>query len=121
MPAHTLHRLPRVLSLAHGAIIEPIAVAGHEVRLGGVMQGEWVVVLGGGPIWLLVSLVAQSRGARMVVSELNSFRVRLAREFGLDAINPLEVDLEKKAMDETSRRERIWRLKFQALKPERIG
>jgi hypothetical protein len=57
----------------------------------------------------------------MVVSELNSFRVRLAREFGLDAINPLEVDLEKKAMDETSRRERIWRLKFQALKPERIG
>lgn len=101
VPAHTLHHLPGSLSLAHGALIEPIAVACHDVRLGGVTKGEYVVVLGGGPIGLLVGLVAQSRGAHVVVSEVNPFRVQLAQEFGLDAINPLEVDLEKKVMDET--------------------
>ena len=101
MPAHTLHRLPDSLSLAHGALIEPIAVACHDVRLGGVTHGEYVVVLGGGPIGLLVGLVAQSRGARVVVSEVNPFRVQFAREFGLDAINPLELDLGQKVMDET--------------------
>jgi len=59
------------------------------------------MIAGGGPIGLLVGLVAQSRGARVVVSELNPFRVQLAREFGLDAISPLDVDLEQKVMDET--------------------
>ncbi len=34
VPAHTLHHLPENLSLAHGALIEPLAVACHDVRLG---------------------------------------------------------------------------------------
>jgi 2-desacetyl-2-hydroxyethyl bacteriochlorophyllide A dehydrogenase len=101
VPGHTLHHLPDSLSLTHGALIEPVAVACHDVRIGGVTPGEYVVVLGGGPIGLLVALVAQSRGARVVVSEVNPFRVHLAREFGLDAINPLEVDIEQKVLDET--------------------
>lgn len=101
VPSHTLHHLPAHLSLAHGALIEPIAVACHDVRLGGVTEGEYVVVLGGGPIGLLVGLVAKSKGARVVISEVNPFRVQLAREFGLDAIIPLDVDLEQKVMDET--------------------
>ena len=48
VPAHTLHRLPDNLSLEQGALIEPIAVACHDVRLGAVKQGEFVMVLGGG-------------------------------------------------------------------------
>lgn len=101
VPAHTLHRLPESVSLDYGALVEPIAVACHDVRLGGVANGDYVVVLGGGPIGLLVGLVARSRGARVVVSEVNPFRVILAREIGLDAIDPREVDLVQKVMDET--------------------
>jgi threonine dehydrogenase-like Zn-dependent dehydrogenase len=37
----------------------------------------------------------------VVVSEVNPFRVQLAREFGLDAVSPREVDLVEKVMDET--------------------
>jgi 2-desacetyl-2-hydroxyethyl bacteriochlorophyllide A dehydrogenase len=101
VPAHTLHRLPKSLSMEQGALIEPIAVACHDVRLGEVAAGEYVVVQGGGPIGLLVALVARSRGARVVVSEVNPFRLKLARELGLDAANPLETDLVQKVMDET--------------------
>jgi len=101
VPVHTLHRLPESLSLEQGALVEPIAVACHDVRLGGVASGEYVVVLGGGPIGLLVALVTRSRGARVVVSEVNPFRIKLAREFGLDVVNPLETDLVQKIMDET--------------------
>ena len=39
VPAHTLHRLPENLSMEHGALIEPIAVACHDVRLGEVKPG----------------------------------------------------------------------------------
>jgi 2-desacetyl-2-hydroxyethyl bacteriochlorophyllide A dehydrogenase len=101
VPAHTLHRLPDSLSMQQGALVEPIAVACHDVRRGAVAAGEYVVVQGGGPIGLLVALVARSKGARVVVSEVNAFRLNLAREFGLDAVNPLQTDLVAKVTEET--------------------
>ncbi|MDX2029280.1 MAG: alcohol dehydrogenase catalytic domain-containing protein [Blastocatellia bacterium] len=93
VPAHTLHRLPDALSLKEGALIEPIAVACHDVRLGEVREGEYAVVLGGGPIGALVALVARHRGARVLVSEMNPFRINLLREFGIEVVNPAETDL----------------------------
>ncbi len=102
VPAHTLHHLPASLTLQQGALVEPIAVACHDVRMGDVQAGEYVVVLGGGPIGLLVALVARSKGARVVVSEVNPFRLNLAREFGFDAVNPQEIDLVQKVTDETA-------------------
>jgi 2-desacetyl-2-hydroxyethyl bacteriochlorophyllide A dehydrogenase len=93
VPAHTLHRLPDNLSLTHGAMIEPLAVACHDVRLGEVEADDYVVVLGGGPIGILIALVARQVGARVLVSEINPFRLALARELGLDALNPEENDL----------------------------
>jgi 2-desacetyl-2-hydroxyethyl bacteriochlorophyllide A dehydrogenase len=93
VPAHTLHRLPDRLSFEIGALIEPLAVACHDVRRGCVKAGEFAVVLGGGPIGLLVALVARAAGARVLVSEINPFRLKLARELGLETINPAENDL----------------------------
>jgi 2-desacetyl-2-hydroxyethyl bacteriochlorophyllide A dehydrogenase len=93
VPAHTLHRIPETLPLDKAALIEPIAVACHDVRLGAVKPGEHVVVIGGGPIGMLVSLVAQEAGADVLVSEINPFRVNLAREIGLEVVNPQEADL----------------------------
>ncbi|MHB8908342.1 MAG: zinc-dependent alcohol dehydrogenase [Syntrophales bacterium] len=93
VPAHTLHRLPENLSFEQGALIEPIAVACHDVRLAAVKAGEFVVVLGGGPIGLLVACVAREEGARVIVSEVNPFRLKLAAGIGLETVNPLETDL----------------------------
>jgi len=93
VPAHTLHRLPPNLPFDRAALIEPVAVACHDVRLGEVKSGEEVVVIGGGPIGLLIALVAASIKARVLVSEVNPFRRNLAREIGLEAVNPREVDL----------------------------
>jgi 2-desacetyl-2-hydroxyethyl bacteriochlorophyllide A dehydrogenase len=93
VPAHTLHRLPGLLSLRQGAMVEPIAVACHDVRMGEVQAGEQVVVVGGGPIGVLIALVAQARGARVLMAEVNPFRIQLARDLGIDAIHPTETDL----------------------------
>ena len=93
VPAHTLHHLPDNLSLEQGALIEPIAVACHDVRLGEVKSGEFVFVLGGGPIGVLVASVAKNEGARVVVSEVNPFRLKLAAELGLETVNPRETDI----------------------------
>lgn len=102
VPAHTVHRLPENLSLKHGALIEPLAVACHDVRLGEVKSGDYVVVLGGGPIGMLVALVAKEAGANVLVSEINPYRVELAQRMGVQAINPKENDLLARVMEETN-------------------
>lgn len=101
VPASTLFRLPEGCSLEHGALIEPLAVACHDVRLGEVQPGEHVVVIGGGPIGMLVAMVAQHAGGKVIVSEVNPFRVAKAGELGLEAVNPLETDLEKLVFERT--------------------
>ncbi len=93
VPARVVVKLPETLSLRHAALIEPIAVACHDVRRGEVKDGEFVVVLGGGPIGALQALVAKSRGATVIVSEINPFRLQLLKGLGLEAVNPNEVDL----------------------------
>ena len=93
VPAHTLHRLPENLSLREGALVEPIAVACHDVRMSELHAGEFAVVIGGGPIGILIALVALARGARVLQAEVNPFRLKLARDLGIEAVNPLEVDL----------------------------
>ena len=92
VPAHTLHRLPDSLALREGAMVEPVSVACHDVRMSELKDGEFAAVIGGGPIGILVALVAQTRGARVVMAEVNPFRIQLARDLGIDAIDPREVD-----------------------------
>ena len=93
VPAHTLHELPADLRLDHAALIEPFAVACHDVRLSGVRNDENVVVIGGGPIGILVAVVAREAGGRVVVSEVNPHRLDVASKLGFDAVNPAEIDL----------------------------
>ena len=101
VPADTVYRLPAKLSLKHGALIEPLAVACHDVRLAGIKEGDQVVVLGGGPIGMLVALVAQQAGASVLLSEINPYRVELARSLGMEAVNPQETDLTALVMNKT--------------------
>ena len=93
VPANTLHRVPDNLSLMHGALLEPLAVACHDVRLANVQPGDQVVVVGGGPIGVLVALVAQNAGGQVIVSEINPYRVDLTQQLGLETVNPNDTDL----------------------------
>lgn len=93
VPAYTLHSLPKDLSLEQGAMIEPAAVACHDVRLGEVRAGETCVVIGGGPIGMLIALVAKIKGAVVVLSEVNESRLELARSLGLTGVHPVKDNL----------------------------
>ena len=92
VPAFTLHRLPPTVDLRLAALVEPLAVACHDVRRGEVVPNESVVVIGGGPIGLLVGLVAAAEGADVTLSEVSSFRRGLATALGLDVIDPTGTD-----------------------------
>lgn len=101
VPAHTLHALPAHLSLHDAALIEPIAVACHDVRLGETAPGEFAVVVGGGPIGALVALVARHKGARVIVTEINPFRIKLLESLGLEVYDPRTTDIPALVQSET--------------------
>lgn len=102
VPAHTLHHLPDNLTLEHASLVEPVAVACHDVRLGEVAKNEFAVVIGGGPIGALVALVAQHKGARVIVTEINPFRIQLLKELGLEVYDPRATDIPELVQSETS-------------------
>jgi 2-desacetyl-2-hydroxyethyl bacteriochlorophyllide A dehydrogenase len=93
VPAFAVHKLPAAVDLQTGALAEPLAVACHDVRLGAVRAGELAVVIGGGPIGLLVALVARQAGASVLVTEVGAFRLELSRSLGFEAWDPTSVDL----------------------------
>ncbi|MHA4845057.1 zinc-dependent alcohol dehydrogenase [Flavitalea antarctica] len=95
VPAYTLHQLPAHLSFQLGAMIEPLAVACHDIRLSELKAGENVVVLGGGPIGVLIALVAKHKKANVLLSEPNEKRIALCRSLGLNVVNPVQEDIVK--------------------------
>ncbi|MEU9246048.1 alcohol dehydrogenase catalytic domain-containing protein [Streptomyces sp. NPDC048385] len=93
VPAATLVRVPDGISLDRAALVEPTAVAVHDVARAGVGSGERVVVVGGGPVGVLIALVARGAGAQVRVVELSPHRRKLAAELGLDVWDPAADDV----------------------------
>lgn len=93
VPAFTLHKLKQNTDLKLAALIEPLSVATHDVRLSGLTKDETAVVLGGGPIGLLVAMVAKETGAQVIISEVNPKRIEKAKELGFDVVSPVDTDL----------------------------
>ena len=92
VPAATVVRVPPSTDLRDAALIEPVAVAVHDVRRGRVSAGDKVVVVGGGPIGLIIATVARHVGGEVVVVELDPTRRALAAELGFTALHPGDFD-----------------------------
>jgi (R,R)-butanediol dehydrogenase / meso-butanediol dehydrogenase / diacetyl reductase len=88
VPVARLLKVPDTLSDDHAALIEPLAVATHDVNRAQVKAGDAVIVFGGGPIGCLIALVCRHRGARVKVAEINPFRLDLLKGFALETIGP---------------------------------
>lgn len=101
VPSYTIHRIPDSLSMQHAALIEPVAVACHDVRLSGLRQGEFAVVIGGGPIGILVAMTARNAGGEVLVSEVNPHRLEIARGLGFRTVNPKTTDIAQAVGDRT--------------------
>jgi (R,R)-butanediol dehydrogenase/meso-butanediol dehydrogenase/diacetyl reductase len=101
VPAGSCHVLPPEVSDEAGATVEPLAVTVHARRRGGLRGGERVVILGGGPIGLLMLQVARAGGAAWIaVLEPRQARRGLAQGLGADAvIDPTAADAAR-AVDE---------------------
>lgn len=92
VPATTLVGLPAGARLDHAALVEPVAVAVHDVRRSELAPGDRAVVIGGGPIGVLIATVAREFGAEVVVIELDANRRQQIADLGFTTLDPREAD-----------------------------
>jgi (R,R)-butanediol dehydrogenase/meso-butanediol dehydrogenase/diacetyl reductase len=79
--------LPGQLSISDGALVEPLAVALHGIRMTPGISGASVLVLGAGPIGLgAIFWAARYGAARIDVVEGNEARGDLARAMGAHSV-----------------------------------
>jgi L-iditol 2-dehydrogenase len=87
LPAWAVHLVPSEVDVRAAALIEPTAIAYNAVRLGGIAPGRRVLIVGDGPIGLLILLVARAFGGDgLVLCGADSRRLELARSLGAAAV-----------------------------------
>jgi len=94
VPEHVVVPLSDHASLRHAALVEPVAVAVHDVRRSELTSGDKVVVLGGGPIGMLIATVARHAGAEVYVSEVDPTRLQQAAALGFRTLDPSQDDVQ---------------------------
>ena len=75
-------------SLLHGeglsfdelALVEPLAIGAHGVRRAGVNEGEFVLVIGAGPIGLGTMEFARIAGGKVIALDINNDRLQFCKD-----------------------------------------
>jgi L-iditol 2-dehydrogenase len=86
-PADLCFPIPDSISDEEGAVLEPLGIALHTVRLAKLHPGDTIAILGCGPIGLLTLQVALISGARAAyVTDKVPERLKMAAAFGATAV-----------------------------------
>jgi L-gulonate 5-dehydrogenase len=81
-PAANIHPVPAGLSPVLASFAEPVAIGVQASRRGAIMPGEYVLILGCGPIGLALIEVVKARGAHPVAVDRLASRLETARALG---------------------------------------
>jgi L-iditol 2-dehydrogenase len=81
-----LYKIAPSTSFIAAALTEPLACALHGVDACSIMPGDTVIILGSGPLGLLLAALASLQGARLVITGHGAERLALARYYGAQAV-----------------------------------
>lgn len=97
LPAENVFLLPDFVEDSVAAIFDPFGNTVHTA-LSFPLITEDVLITGAGPIGMMAAAVAKKSGARkVVVTDINDYRLGLAKKMGADAV----VNVSKESLDHT--------------------
>lgn len=67
------------LSFDELALVEPLAIGAHGIRRAGVLPGEYVLIIGAGPIGLGAMEFARIAGAKVIMLDINEQRLQFCK------------------------------------------
>src|SRR6266496_2682964 len=86
--------MPEGTSFEQACFVEPVNTCMKGIERIGLESGETVLVIGQGPIGIILSALAKRAGAMVITSDLYEPRLTIAKDFGLDnAINASRADV----------------------------
>jgi L-iditol 2-dehydrogenase len=106
LPPTNLLAIPPAISFELGALLEPLAIALHSLKLSGSVKDETVVVFGAGAIGLLtIASLKVAGAARIWAVDPLPHRRELAVHLGADvALDPNAIDEVKQIAADTAKR-----------------
>ncbi len=102
-PAAFTFRMPDNVSFAEGAMVEPFAVGLQAAVKARIAPGDLAVVIGAGPIGIMVALAALAGGcSRVLVSDLQAAKLAIAGRYpGVTPVNIRERPLAEAVAEAT--------------------
>ncbi len=86
--------LPDEISFEEGAFIEPLACVVRGQGIANLQPGQSVLIIGSGISGLLHLLLARTLGAeRIITTDINKYRLKIAQQFGADAVIDAREDI----------------------------
>src|SRR3954469_24221785 len=77
-------RIPDGTSFEQASFVEPVNTCLKGIERLAIRPGETVLVIGQGPIGILLSALAKRAGARVITSDLYTQRLTISKAFGLN-------------------------------------
>ncbi len=97
--------IPDNMSFVQAALLEPVSIGMHAANRAPIAAGDSVVIIGAGTIGLFVLQACKLKGARIIVCDINEFRLDIARTLGADVVvNPAKVSLTETVLKGTNSR-----------------
>lgn len=63
-------------------LVEPLSIGAHGIQRGGIIPGEFVLVIGAGPIGLGIIALANIAGGKVIALDVDDSRLAYAKELG---------------------------------------
>src|SRR2546423_1319041 len=87
-------KIPAHVSFEQASFIEPVNTCLKGIKALGLKRGETALVIGQGPIGIILAALARREGARVVGSDLYPQRLAIAHKYGIrDAIDASKSDV----------------------------
>ncbi len=77
-------RIPSDISFEQASFVEPVNTCIKGIERLGPEAGETVLVIGQGPIGLILAVLAKQSGARVITSDVYPARLTISKSFGLN-------------------------------------
>ncbi len=98
-------RIPDGVSFEQACFVEPVNTCLKGIERMALAAGDAVVVIGQGPIGIILSVLARRAGARVITSDLYAQRLTISKDFGLEnSIDASRTDLVQEVRRQTEGR-----------------
>jgi len=98
-------RIPEDISFEQACFVEPVNTCMKGIERLTLEKGETVLVIGQGPIGIILSILAKRNGASVITSDLYDQRLTISKGFGLEnSINSSRTDSVVEVRNQTSGR-----------------